>query len=132
MLAVTVENKLVSTKNDLWYLSNKKGVKLQLVPVNSSRIATCLQEVSEEKAVQLSLPSRASINRFLKYNFALSASIKTGIYRSSILRFVWLDSGVTDFNLRGQGQRSSPPISSFSLDLRRYLQNSHDAISPTL
>ena len=43
----------------------KRDVRQQVVPVNSSIIATCLQEVTGEKAVQLSLTSRAAINRTL-------------------------------------------------------------------
>ena len=75
MLGVTAGDELVSTKNEHSHdvrpgkiESNqimhhiKKETRQQIVPVNSSIIATCLQEVTDEKAVQLSLPSRAAIN----------------------------------------------------------------------
>ena len=54
----------------------KKEARQQIVPVNSSIIATCLQEVTDEKAVQLSLPSRAAINRTWSRP---CQSLKTGI-----------------------------------------------------
>ena len=43
----------------------KREARQQIVPVNICIIATCLQEVTDEKAVQLSLPSRAALNRTL-------------------------------------------------------------------
>ena len=43
----------------------KKEARQQIIPVNSSIIATCLQETTDVKAVQLSLPNRAAINRTL-------------------------------------------------------------------
>ena len=78
MLAVTAGEKLISTKNQLshdirrgkveanqFMHQMKKEARQQIVPVNSSMIATFLQEVTVEKAVQLSLPNRAAINRTL-------------------------------------------------------------------
>ena len=69
MLAVTAGDELVSTKNEHSHdvrpgrieanqimHQMKKEARQQIVPINSSIIATCLQEVTDEKAVQLSLP----------------------------------------------------------------------------
>ena len=41
----------------------KKEAKQQIVPLNISIVATCLQEVTDEKAVQLCLPSRDPFNK---------------------------------------------------------------------
>ena len=79
MLAVTAGDELVSTKNEHSHdvkpgkieanqimHQMKKEARQQIVPVYSSIIATCLQEVTDEKAaVQLSLPCRAAMNRTL-------------------------------------------------------------------
>ena len=78
MLAVTAGDELVSTTNEHSHdvitgkieanqitHQKKKEARQQIVPVNSSLIATCLQEVTDGKAVQLSLPSRGAINRTL-------------------------------------------------------------------
>ena len=78
MLAVTAGDELVSTINEhsddvrpgkveanQIMHQMKREARQQIVPVNSSIIATCLQEVTDEKAVQLSLPSHAAIKRTL-------------------------------------------------------------------
>ena len=78
MLAVTAGDELVSTKNEHSHFVRpdkieadqimhqmKKEARQQIVPVSSSIIASCLQEVTDEKAVQLSLPSQAAKNRTL-------------------------------------------------------------------
>ena len=78
MLAVTAGDELVSTKNEHKHdvrpgkveanqimHQKKREARQQIVPVNSSIIITCLQEVTDEKAVQLSLPSRPALNRTL-------------------------------------------------------------------
>ena len=78
MLAVTAGDELVSTKNEHSHdvrpgkieanqimHQMKREARQRIVPVNSSIIATCLQEVTDEKAVQLSLPRRAAVHRTL-------------------------------------------------------------------
>ena len=78
MLAATAGDELVSTKNEhshdirpgkieanqIKHQMNKEA-RQQIVPVSSSIIATCLQEMTDEKAVQLSLPSRGAKNKTL-------------------------------------------------------------------
>ena len=78
MLAVTAGDELVSTwnkhshdirpgKNEANQIMHqvKKEATQQIVPVNNSIIATCLHEVTDEKADQLSLPCRAATNKTL-------------------------------------------------------------------
>ena len=78
MLAVTAGDELVSTKNEHSHdvrpgkveanqimHQMKREARQQILPVNSSITATCLQEVTDKKAAQLSLPSCAAINRTL-------------------------------------------------------------------
>ena len=95
MLAVTAADELVSTKSEHSHdvrpgkietnkmiHQMKKEATQQIEPVMSNIIATCLQEASDEKAVQLSLPSLAATNRVLnrhKKNLAPSAPIIKGI-----------------------------------------------------
>ena len=115
MLAVTAGDELVSTKNEHSHdvrpgkieanqimHQMKKEARQQIVPVSSSIIATCLQEVTDEKAVQLSLPSRAAINRTLnrqKQNFVPSMPIikdRHFIIPMEYFDFCLFDSGVMD------------------------------------
>ena len=110
MLAVTAADELVSTKNvrpgkiqaNQIMHQMKKEARQQIVPVNSSIIATCLQEVTDEKAVQLSLPCRAAINRTLnhqKQNLVPSLPIikdRHFIIPTEYSDFCLFDSGVID------------------------------------
>ena len=115
MLAVTAGDELVSTKNEHSHdvrpgkieanqimHQMKKEARQQIVPVNSSIIATCLQEVTDEKAVQLSLPSRVAINRTLnrqKQNLVPSLPIiedRHFIIPTEYSDFCLFDSGVMD------------------------------------
>ena len=111
MLAVTAGDELVSTKNvrpgkiqaNQIMHQIKKEARQQIVPVNSSIIATCLQEVTDEKAVQLSLPCcRAAINRTLnhqKQNLVPSLPIiqdRHFIIPTEYSDFCLFDSGVID------------------------------------
>ena len=80
----------------------KKEARQQIVPVNISIIATCLQEVTDEKAVQLSLPCRAAINRTLnrqKQNLVPSLPIikdRHFIIPTEYSDFCLFDSGLMD------------------------------------
>ena len=115
MLAVTAGDELFSTKkehnhdvrpgkieaNQIMH-QMKKEARQQVVPVNSSIIATCHQEVTDEKAVQLSLPSRAAINRTLncqKQNLVPSLPIikdRHFIIPTEYSDFCLVDIGVMD------------------------------------
>ena len=115
MLAITAGDELVSTKNEHNHdvrpgrieantimHQMKKEARQQIIPVNSSTIATCLQEVTDEKAVQLSLPSRAAINRTLnrqKQNVVPSVPIlkdRHFLIQTEYSGFCLLDSGDMD------------------------------------
>ena len=115
MLGVTAGDELVSTKNEhshdvrpVKIESNqimhhmKKETRQQIVPVNSDIMATCLQEVTDEKAVQLSLPSRAAINISIsrqKQNLVPSLPIikdRHFIIPTQYSDFCLFDSGVMD------------------------------------
>ena len=115
MLAVTAGDELVSTKiknsHDVRprkieanrnMHQMKKEAKQQIIHVKSSVIATCFQEASDEKTFQLSLPSRAAINKTLnrhKQNLALSAPIikdRLFVFPKKYIDFCLFDSGVMD------------------------------------
>ena len=112
MFAVTAGDQLVSIKNEHSHdvrpveivakqimRPMKKEARQQIVPVISSIMASCLHGVTYDKAVQLSLPSRAAINRTQnrqKQNLVPSLSIIKD-------RHFLIPTKYSDFCLSGSG-----------------------------